>query len=100
MEITVCRDTPSAAASSACDISRWVRCSLTRFRMMSRYLYLARDVKHPLQHCAVCVVPAASCQDPSPWGCLDPTSACQGSALSPKTEANSNPGFAYVHCPT
>jgi hypothetical protein len=34
MEITVWRDTPSATASSACDISRWVRCSLTRFRMM------------------------------------------------------------------
>jgi hypothetical protein len=34
MEITVWRDTPSDAASSACDISRWVRCSRTRFRMM------------------------------------------------------------------
>ena len=49
MEITVCRDTPSAAASSDWDSPCCVRCSLTRFRMMSRYLYLCGDVKDPLQ---------------------------------------------------
>src|SRR5262249_45571440 len=49
MEITVWRETPSAAASSACDRPCCVRCSRTRFLMMSRYLYLIRDVKCPLQ---------------------------------------------------
>src|SRR6185437_10863765 len=33
IEITVCRDTPRAAASSAWDSPRWVRCSRTRFLM-------------------------------------------------------------------
>ena len=41
MEITVCRDTPRAAASSACERLRWVRCSRTRFLIMSRYLNIA-----------------------------------------------------------
>jgi hypothetical protein len=40
IEMTVWRDTPSAAAGSACDISRWMRRSRTWFRMMSRYLYI------------------------------------------------------------
>src|SRR6476659_8396978 len=47
----VWRDTPSAAASSACDISRWRRCSRTRFLIMSRYLYSHADVKDPLLAC-------------------------------------------------
>src|SRR5438552_10365309 len=90
MEITVWRDTPSAAASSACDISRWVRCSRTRFRMMSRYLYPIGDVKHPLQHRAVRVVPAASSQArgnatpafvPGPWIIHEAT----GTALGPRS---------------
>src|SRR5579862_5346860 len=41
IEITVCRDTPRAAASSACDRPRWVRCSRTRFLIMSRYLNMS-----------------------------------------------------------
>ena len=34
IEMTVWRDTPSAAATSAWDSPRCLRCSLTRFRMM------------------------------------------------------------------
>src|SRR2546421_739790 len=45
MEITVCRETARAAASSACDSPRWVRRSRTRFCTMSRYLYLASNAE-------------------------------------------------------
>jgi hypothetical protein len=48
MEITVCRDTPSAAASSACDSPRAVRCSRTRFRIMSSDLY-SRDMDREVE---------------------------------------------------
>src|SRR6266571_938772 len=48
MEITVCRETARAAASSACDSPRWVRRSRTRFCTMSRYLYLIPSIKEAL----------------------------------------------------
>src|SRR5262245_39327218 len=97
MEITVWRDTPSAAASSACDRPCCVRCSRTRFRMMSRYLYLIgmsstlyRTVRHAWRwqrH--------AGCHTRGP--CLAPGPARPGMGTAPGQCAAGGPGAAQVH---